>query len=81
VVYPALFLTIAYALSVGNAGTGYRYRTHLVVLGLATLVILREHAKRAEEEEAAAADEDARRPRSGAVAPDPEPLAASALTF
>ena len=43
-VYPAFFLLIAYALSVGNAGTGFRYRTHLVLLGLATLVVLRERA-------------------------------------
>jgi hypothetical protein len=45
-VYPGVFLLIAYALSVGNAGTGFRYRTHLVLLGLATLVVLREHALR-----------------------------------
>ena len=73
VLYPAFFLTLAYALSVGNAGTGYRYRTHLVVLGLATLVILREHAKRDEE-----AAQDAPSPVADAVAPDPKPLAASA---
>ncbi len=46
VLYPAVFLLMAYALSVGNAGTGFRYRTHLVLLGLASLVILREHAHR-----------------------------------
>ncbi len=45
-VYPACFLLVAYALSVGNAGTGFRYRTHLVLLGLATLVVLRERALR-----------------------------------
>ena len=45
-IFPALFLVVAYALSVGNAGTGFRYRTHLVLLGLATLVVLREHALR-----------------------------------
>ncbi len=44
--YPAFFLLVAYALSVGNAGTGFRYRTHLVLLGLAMLVVLREHALR-----------------------------------
>lgn len=43
-IYPGVFLLIAYALSVGNAGTGFRYRTHLVLLGLATLIVLREHA-------------------------------------
>jgi hypothetical protein len=40
--YPMVFLMIAYALSVGNAGTGFRYRTHLVTLGIATLMVLRE---------------------------------------
>jgi len=42
--YPFLFLTVAYALSVGNAGTGFRYRTHLVTLGLAAMVVLRQGA-------------------------------------
>jgi hypothetical protein len=42
--YPMLFLLIAYALSAGNAGTGFRYRTHLVTLGIAMLAILREQA-------------------------------------
>ncbi|MDP8910198.1 MAG: glycosyltransferase family 39 protein, partial [Chloroflexota bacterium] len=46
IVYPGLFLLVAYALSVGNAGTGFRYRTHLVLLGLAALVVLREHSLR-----------------------------------
>lgn len=45
-IYPVVFLTFAYALSVGNAGTGFRYRTHLVLLALAILVVLREHALR-----------------------------------
>jgi hypothetical protein len=45
--YPLLFLLVAYALSAGNAGTGFRYRTHLVTLGLALTVVLREHARRA----------------------------------
>jgi hypothetical protein len=40
--YPLFFLTIAYALSVGNAGTGFRYRSHLVVLMIAAVVALRE---------------------------------------
>ena len=46
ILYPLVFLLMAYALSVGNAGTGFRYRTHLVLLGLATLIVLREHALR-----------------------------------
>jgi hypothetical protein len=47
ILYPLLFLTVAYALSAGNAGTGFRYRTHLVVLGVAMLTVLREHVLRA----------------------------------
>jgi hypothetical protein len=39
--YPFVFLTIAYALATGNAGQGFRYRTHLVTLALAALVVLR----------------------------------------
>jgi hypothetical protein len=39
--YPFIFLTIAYALSVGNAGTGFRYRTHLLTLAIGAMVILR----------------------------------------
>jgi hypothetical protein len=48
--YPLLFLMVAYALSVGNAGTGFRYRTHLVTLAVAAMTVLREHvlAERAE---------------------------------
>ena len=45
--YPLLFLLIAYALSAGNAGTGFRYRSHLVTLGIAAMVILREQVLRA----------------------------------
>ena len=44
VLYPLLFMLVAYSLSVGNAGTGFRYRVHLVTLGIAAMVILREHA-------------------------------------
>ena len=72
-VYPAIFLTIAYALSVGNAGTGFRYRTHLVTLGLGILVILRAHAKR--DEEAQDAEPEAPQP----VPPRPKALAGSAV--
>jgi hypothetical protein len=39
-VYVGLFLLIAYSLSAANAGTGFRYRTHLVGLGICTLVVL-----------------------------------------
>jgi hypothetical protein len=40
-VYLGGFLLVAYALSVGNAGTGFRYRTHLVALGICLLMTLR----------------------------------------
>jgi hypothetical protein len=43
--YPLAFLLMAYALSAGNAGTGFRYRTHIVTLGLALLLVLREHLR------------------------------------
>lgn len=49
ILYPLLFLLVAYALSAGNAGTGFRYRTHLVVLGVAMIVVLREHVLRPRE--------------------------------
>jgi hypothetical protein len=45
-VYPLLFLLVAYSLSVGNAGTGFRYRTHLVTLAVGAMVVLREHVLR-----------------------------------
>ena len=44
VLYPMLFLLVAYSLAAGNAGTGFRYRTHLVTLAIAALAILREQA-------------------------------------
>ncbi len=46
ILYPAGLLLVAYALTVGNAGTGFRYRTHLVLLGLAAAVVLRDYARR-----------------------------------
>ena len=42
--YPMIFLLAAYALSAGNAGTSFRYRTHLVTLAVAMLVALRARA-------------------------------------
>ena len=42
ILYPMVFLLFAYALSAGNAGTGFRYRTHIVTLGFAMLIALRE---------------------------------------
>jgi hypothetical protein len=48
--YPLVFLLIAYSLSAGNAGTGFRYRSHLMLLGAGALSVLREHALRARAE-------------------------------
>ena len=42
ILYPAFFLLMAYSLSAGNAGTGFRYRTHIVLLAVAALFALRE---------------------------------------
>jgi hypothetical protein len=41
--YPLFFLLVAYSLSVGNAGTGFRYRTHLITLAVGALAILRQN--------------------------------------
>ncbi len=43
ILYPMMFLLMAYSLSAGNAGTGFRYRTHIVTLSLAMLIVLRSH--------------------------------------
>jgi hypothetical protein len=40
-IYPLFFLLIAYSLSAGNAGTAFRYRTHLVALMVALVCVLR----------------------------------------
>ena len=64
ILYPLLGLTVAYALSVGNAGTGFRYRSQLVVLGIGALVVLR---RRWQLQVAAAAARRAPVPRSGAA--------------
>ena len=44
-VYPGFLMLCAYALSAGNAGTAYRYRTHIMAIALALIVVLREHAR------------------------------------
>lgn len=43
--YPLIFETIAYSLTVGNAGTGFRYRSHLTTLGIALLAVLRQRVQ------------------------------------
>jgi hypothetical protein len=39
-VYPTAFMLIAYAISAGNAGTAYRYRTHIVALAVCLVMVL-----------------------------------------
>jgi hypothetical protein len=63
--YPTLFLLIAYSLSAGNAGTGFRYRTHLVTLGIALVAILREQAMVARAQSRAEAAAGRRRDAAG----------------
>lgn len=68
ILYPLLFMLVAYSLSVGNAGTGFRYRTHLITLAVGAMVILRETAlrRRAEAAEQVAAWEHQRAARGRA---------------
>lgn len=44
--YPLLFEMVAYSVTVGNAGTGFRYRSHLVTLGICAVAVLRSAAVR-----------------------------------
>jgi hypothetical protein len=69
-IYPTFFLAIAYALSAGNAGTGFRYRTDLLPLAIGAIVVLREHALRARAAGLTAELEDVHRTLS---APPPPP--------
>ena len=62
-VHPALFMLIAYSISAGNAGTAYRYRTHLVGMALCLIVVLVAHRR----EELQAATRRFRRHRLGPV--------------
>ena len=48
-VYPALFMLVAYALSAGNAGTAFRYRTHVVSLGICLAIVLLAHRRQEQE--------------------------------
>jgi hypothetical protein len=62
-----LFLLVAYSLSVGNAGTGFRYRTHLVTLAVGAMAILRQHVIEQRAEKQAAAADEASRPAAMAT--------------
>jgi hypothetical protein len=48
-VYPAAFMLVAYAISAGNAGTAYRYRTHLVELAISLVIVLLAHRRQEQE--------------------------------
>jgi hypothetical protein len=67
--YPLLFLLIAYSLSVGNAGTGFRYRSQLVVLMIAAAVVFREQWLRSPVVAPAARVRLPRRPQFAGLAP------------
>ncbi len=51
-VYPALFMLVAYSISAGNAGTAYRYRTHLVGFAVCLIVVLWAHRRQEQESQA-----------------------------
>ena len=55
IIYPLLTLLIAYAIAVGNAGTGFRYRMHLIALAAVLLVVVREWRRDAEDQASARA--------------------------
>jgi hypothetical protein len=48
-VYPALFTLIAYSISAGNAGTAFRYRTHVVGLAICIVIVLLAHRRQEQE--------------------------------
>ena len=48
-VYPAAFMLVAYAISAGNAGTAYRYRTHMVGLAVCLVLVLLAHRRQEQE--------------------------------
>jgi hypothetical protein len=50
--YPMFFLLIAYSLSVGNAGTGFRYRSNLLPLIVGAMACLRAYVLAAREQRA-----------------------------
>lgn len=49
-IYPAFVLLVAYSLASGNAGTSFRYRTHIVALLIAIVVALRAGSPKQEQE-------------------------------
>jgi hypothetical protein len=71
--YPALFLFSAYAISAGNAGTSFRYRTTVLVVLLAALAIL--WTDQRQEREAAGGEA---RPLEGSAGKRSRPLLDSA---
>ena len=65
-VYVGLALLIAYSLSAGNAGTAFRYRTHIVALAVCLIVVLWQLRV-----QAAGAPARARAPAGKPAAPEP----------
>ncbi len=60
--YLALLLLTAYSLSAGNAGTAFRYRAHVLAMGIAALAVLRTRP-----EPVTASDPDRREPAAGST--------------
>jgi hypothetical protein len=44
-IYPGFMILVAYSLAVGNAGTGFRYRTQVILLLVPIVIVLREQAR------------------------------------
>jgi hypothetical protein len=44
-IYPAFVILVAYSLAVGNAGTGFRYRTQVILMLVPMLTVMRAHAR------------------------------------
>jgi hypothetical protein len=72
--YPSLMLLIAYSLSVGNAGTGFRYRSHLLIPAIGMLSILWAASRAAVPARAGGAS------RRGLPYPQPWPVISSAAS-
>jgi hypothetical protein len=70
--YPTLLMLIAFALSVGNAGTGFRYRAHLLIPAIGMVAVLWARSQAAARAGRRGAHRVAAAPRSG-VLPSGEP--------
>ncbi len=61
-VYTAMFMLVAYSLSAGNAGTAFRYRTHIIALALCLIAAVRVRSETEPLPGAVAEEEPGRRP-------------------